>query len=346
MSGDLDEGDEDDDDDSLYTGQSTYNEDEHPRKDKGKGRANDEQPGTSSLLNEHSYDEEEEEEDYDYKDDDNDSNEEENEEKDRDAMRSLVEDDGDNPYLLYKDMTKNVQSVISEISNQPASSNLTVATSSAASSSSSSDVQYSAEESKFEKSNEEPTQSQMKDKSVDDFWANMNQNIVKAKNNFTPNSITSSTPSTVLQSSTSSNVSTSKSTSDVDDFFASMLQETSSPAKISKPVTVMPAQNVTLTTQNDVAAVAPQKDVLKEKSSRLDALLNKMQNKKETTIKQSQKDWEEFKNKEGISEELKHAAKDGFLEKQAFLGRTEMRQFDKDAALRNQERERQRWEGK
>lgn len=76
----------------------------------------------------------------------------------------------------------------------------------------------------------------------------------------------------------------------------------------------------------------------------MDALLNKFQNKKETTIKQSQRDWNTFKEKEGISDELKQAAQDGYLEKQAFLGRTELRQFEQDSALRNEERERQRWE--
>ncbi|KAF0974793.1 hypothetical protein FDP41_006267 [Naegleria fowleri] len=74
--------------------------------------------------------------------------------------------------------------------------------------------------------------------------------------------------------------------------------------------------------------------------SKLDQALAKINEKKKTTISQSKEDWKQFKKQEGIEHELQQYRKDGYLEKQAFLERTEMREFEIEKDLRNLERKR------
>ena len=45
-------------------------------------------------------------------------------------------------------------------------------------------------------------------------------------------------------------------------------------------------------------------------------------------------DWEDFKTKEGIQEELERHNKDGFLEKRAFLDKVELAQWEKERELK------------
>jgi len=51
-------------------------------------------------------------------------------------------------------------------------------------------------------------------------------------------------------------------------------------------------------------------------------------------LDKSKLDWDTFKKKEGIEDDLKQQAKSGFLEKQAFLARTDLRQFENEKSLR------------
>jgi len=68
----------------------------------------------------------------------------------------------------------------------------------------------------------------------------------------------------------------------------------------------------------------------KKTGTNLDALMDKITNAKSiSTVDKSRKDWTEFKQKEGIEDDLKNAAKDGYLAKQDFLLRSEERQHDK-----------------
>jgi hypothetical protein len=72
----------------------------------------------------------------------------------------------------------------------------------------------------------------------------------------------------------------------------------------------------------------------------LDNLLSSLSKpkKKESTLAKSKLDWDTFKEKEGISHELEQQAKDGYLEKQAFLARTDLRQFEKEREIRMAQR--------
>lgn len=59
---------------------------------------------------------------------------------------------------------------------------------------------------------------------------------------------------------------------------------------------------------------------------------------KMSTLEKSKLDWETFKDQEGIHQELQNYNKDGYLEKQAFLQRTDERQFERERDMRQGKR--------
>ncbi|KAF0719476.1 Aste57867_1012 [Aphanomyces stellatus] len=72
------------------------------------------------------------------------------------------------------------------------------------------------------------------------------------------------------------------------------------------------------------------------KASALDSALAALnQPKKISTIEKSSVDWDTFKDKEGISDELQQYTKDGYLEKQDFLHRVDVRKFELEKAERD-----------
>ncbi|KAK3086299.1 hypothetical protein FSP39_016502 [Pinctada imbricata] len=69
----------------------------------------------------------------------------------------------------------------------------------------------------------------------------------------------------------------------------------------------------------------------------LGSVLNKINRKeKMSTLDKSKLDWETFKTKEGISEELQihNRGKQGYIERMQFLNRTDQRQFEIERDLR------------
>lgn len=62
--------------------------------------------------------------------------------------------------------------------------------------------------------------------------------------------------------------------------------------------------------------------------------------KKPTILEQAAKDWDRRKQTENIEEELKQAtkSKDSFLERQQFLQRTDLKQFEKEREIREKTR--------
>ena len=68
-------------------------------------------------------------------------------------------------------------------------------------------------------------------------------------------------------------------------------------------------------------------------SQGLDTLVKSLETKKTlSTIDKSSYDWDKFKDKEGIKEEVEAAKKNGYIEKQEFLSRVDQRQFEKERA--------------
>ena len=64
-----------------------------------------------------------------------------------------------------------------------------------------------------------------------------------------------------------------------------------------------------------------------QKESSLDQLVSMTNDgpKKITAMEKTSYDWEEYKKQKGITDELKHATKDGYLEKQNFWSRVDVR---------------------
>lgn len=74
-----------------------------------------------------------------------------------------------------------------------------------------------------------------------------------------------------------------------------------------------------------------------KRSGGLAGVLNKIDKKpKMSTLVKSKLDWDTFKSKEGIEEDLKihNRGKSGYLERKAFLDRTDLRQFEIEKSLR------------
>ena len=87
-----------------------------------------------------------------------------------------------------------------------------------------------------------------------------------------------------------------------------------------------------------------------ESSQSLDNFVQSLESKKSiSTIDKSSYDWDRFKDKEGIKEEVEKAKKNGqevtlyvlsdrYIDKQEFLSRVDQRQFEKERAQRERER--------
>eukprot|EP01126_Amoeba_proteus_P043093 TRINITY_DN4707_c0_g1_i4.p1 TRINITY_DN4707_c0_g1~~TRINITY_DN4707_c0_g1_i4.p1 ORF type:complete len:235 (+),score=41.96 TRINITY_DN4707_c0_g1_i4:119-823(+) len=60
--------------------------------------------------------------------------------------------------------------------------------------------------------------------------------------------------------------------------------------------------------------------------------------KKISTLQKSSLDWQNFKSKNNLDDELEQQTKDGFLERQAFLARSDLRQFEVEKQVRNTDR--------
>ncbi|KAH8397294.1 hypothetical protein KR215_011886 [Drosophila sulfurigaster] len=74
----------------------------------------------------------------------------------------------------------------------------------------------------------------------------------------------------------------------------------------------------------------------------LGSLLNQLGKKKKLSVlEKSQMDWKSFKSDEGIDEELRthNKGKDGYLERQDFLQRTDLRQFEIEKGMRQSRRQ-------
>ncbi|XP_073845352.1 yeti [Musca autumnalis] len=76
-------------------------------------------------------------------------------------------------------------------------------------------------------------------------------------------------------------------------------------------------------------------------SGGIGSLLNQIGKKKKLSVlEKSQMDWKSYKTEEGIEEELQtfNKGKDGYLERQDFLQRTDLRQFEIEKSLRQSSR--------
>lgn len=83
------------------------------------------------------------------------------------------------------------------------------------------------------------------------------------------------------------------------------------------------------------------KPAVPSKAGGLGSILGALNKKnKISTLEKTKLDWDRFKNQEGIAEDLNtfNRGKDGYLERQDFLQRTDVRQFEREKAMRQTSR--------
>ena len=82
---------------------------------------------------------------------------------------------------------------------------------------------------------------------------------------------------------------------------------------------------------------------VRRRTGGLRALVAKLdRGERPTTFERSRKDWNSFKKKSGLEDELSQStrSKDAFVEKQEFLQRADVRQFEKEKSVRDENRRR------
>ncbi|KAF1784363.1 SWR1-complex protein 5/Craniofacial development protein [Phytophthora cactorum] len=86
-------------------------------------------------------------------------------------------------------------------------------------------------------------------------------------------------------------------------------------------------------------SVATSAGTAKSGKKGLDKVLESLDEpKKVSTMEKSSLDWDKFKEKEGIEDELTHYTKDGYIEKQEFLQRLDLKRFEIEKAERDKQR--------
>jgi len=109
----------------------------------------------------------------------------------------------------------------------------------------------------------------------------------------------------------------------------------------SKPEEIQPSTSVTSQSPETkpLSITLPQV----KKGGGLSSLVSKLSSKKkESTLALSKNDWERYKRDEGLEEELEEhtKSKDSYVEKQAFLQRADLKQFQVEKSIRDKMRAR------
>lgn len=130
-------------------------------------------------------------------------------------------------------------------------------------------------------------------------------------------------------------------------FASSSIVNTNAPKSLAEELGQPPEEKKTFKfagelihlTETEAKAVGAKAGPAKQ-GSNVGALLDSLKGKKKiTTMQKSTLDWGKYKKDEKLEAELDQQRKDGFLEKQAFLQRTDVRQFENEREARLKERQ-------
>ena len=79
---------------------------------------------------------------------------------------------------------------------------------------------------------------------------------------------------------------------------------------------------------------------IKRTAGGLSSLLSQLKRPKMSTLTKSLHDWNDYKKQTNLEDELNQhrRSKDSFIEKQAFLNRTDVREFEREKSIRDNER--------
>jgi len=190
---------------------------------------------------------------------------------------------------------------------------------------------------------------EVKKKKADDLWADFMKDVGKPgtqkaasdSKSSLPTSSSESAEATPSHSSTRLKPQTVTVTKEYD--FAgetvTVVKEVSVDSQEAKQVlenrTSTSACELPTAEQNTPSLLVP--GIKRPSSGGLSSVLGKIGKKQKISVLEKSKiDWDGFKEKEGISDELKihNRGKEGYLERQAFLQRTDYRQFEHERSLR------------
>jgi len=119
--------------------------------------------------------------------------------------------------------------------------------------------------------------------------------------------------------------------------------ETKPETKLEEVKTFKYAGEIIKVTATEAASVgAKEKKTTPNSSSsnNIGSLLESLKGKRQmTTTQKSALDWAKYKKTENLEHDLEKHKKDGYLEKQAFLSRTDYRQFEVERDARNKTRQ-------
>lgn len=133
-----------------------------------------------------------------------------------------------------------------------------------------------------------------------------------------------------------------------DNLWSNFLKDTDKPSSVSTIKNIETVSNINTKAISDkqmekktnkINELKPMHNLVgvKRSSGGLNSVLNHINKKSKTnTLEKSKLDWNNFKHKEGIDEELNtyNKGKSGYLERQDFLQRTDVRQFEIEKNLR------------
>ena len=90
---------------------------------------------------------------------------------------------------------------------------------------------------------------------------------------------------------------------------------------------------------SEEAKLAAAKKAKEKEQTELDRVVQQLETKKTvSTLEKTSFDWEKHKTDAGLEDELRDAARDGYVEKQEFLQRVDVRTFEQERSAREAER--------
>lgn len=178
------------------------------------------------------------------------------------------------------------------------------------------------------------------DSKIDQLWesfcTDVNKNPSSSGNSqptSSSSSLSSSTTSSITKKETDSSATKTQVVKKVYDFCGETVV-------IEEEEPVVSNSNISITKNGSSSSQKIQPPTMKRGVGQLDSLIAQMKKPKMNTLTKSMHDWQKYKQTENLTEDLKlhRESKDSYLERQAFLSRTDAREFEKEKAIRDYER--------
>eukprot|EP00002_Diphylleia_rotans_P018555 TRINITY_DN3591_c0_g1_i4.p1 TRINITY_DN3591_c0_g1~~TRINITY_DN3591_c0_g1_i4.p1 ORF type:complete len:281 (-),score=77.54 TRINITY_DN3591_c0_g1_i4:376-1218(-) len=179
-------------------------------------------------------------------------------------------------------------------------------------------------------------QEETRKKKIDDLWASLQQKTAQKPTSTSKPTTDSHIAKPYLESKTqTSQQQSSSSEAQQKVKVAEILDFAGEKIRLERTVVVGSKEEKKLT--EALQKEEKREQLLKRPASNLDSIIAEIGKKKKmNTLDKSRMDWDQYKEKTQISDELKHATKGGYLDKMAFLNRVDSRINDNLKSLKKQ----------